>query len=473
MEKITSRNKWTYSIGCIGRDMMFVLVSMFILAYIQYTMNLSVAQFSAISMVMIFARIWDAVNDPMMGIIIENSRFKSGKFRPWILIGGVSNFVVTLLLFLIRPNGWGFVAFFAVAYIAWGMTFTMNDISYWSLLPNLSKDNKERNNLSNLVALFAAVGQFLAGGLIPGLVTGNAVMMYKVVGVVISFAFLGFTLFTYFGVREPKREVDKGGKVGLKKMIRIITKNDQLVVMTFVILLHTIASELFVALGLNFFYFEFGYGGIQLTIFTVFFGLGTLTANAVFPVLSKKHSRLSIMTFATSVSVIGYLIFLSLGYLFPMNEIVLYIAAFMIFFGQGMFFIIMVVMTANTIEYNEVLTGERNESIVFSVRPFMTKLAAAIQQGIVSLVLILSGVFVYSGQVADLEIEKAKGLVTDITMEANTILAAATPSMKLMLRIGMGLIPMLCLILAFVLIKRKYIINEEKYDQMLEQLANR
>jgi len=98
-------------------------------------------------------------------------------------------------------------------------------------------------------------------------------------------------------------------------------------------------------------------------------------------------------------------------------------------------------MTANTIEYNELLTGERNESIVFSVRPFMTKLGAAIQQGIVTIVLISSGVFVFSQQVADLEIQKASGLAADITDKANLILAGATPTMLLALRIGMGLNP--------------------------------
>ena len=150
MSTITKRNKWSYSVGCIGRDMLFVLVSMFILSYIQYTMDLTVVQFSVISGIMIFARVWDAVNDPMMGMIIENSRFKSGKFRPWIMIGGATNFIVTMLLFTVRPEGWAFVVFFGIAYLAWGMTFTMNDIAYWSLLPNLSRDNDERNFIAQI-----------------------------------------------------------------------------------------------------------------------------------------------------------------------------------------------------------------------------------------------------------------------------------------------------------------------------------
>lgn len=473
MEKITNRNKWTYSVGCIGRDMMFILVSMFILPYIQYTMNLTVAQFTAISGIMIFARVWDAVNDPMMGMIIENSRLKGGKFRPWVMIGGVSNFLITILLFLFRPSGWAFVLFFGVAYIAWGMTFTINDISYWSMLPNLSTNNDERNELTNLVLIFASIGQFLAGGLIPILVTGNAVRMYKLIGIAISFIFLAFTSLTYFGVREkidPNIEPKKKEKVDFKKMYKILLNNKQLIVVAGALLLYTVAIELFMAFGINFFYFEFGYGGAQITLFTVFFAIGTLSGLFVFPFLTNHFKRMKIMGLGTLISVIGYLIFLSLGYIIPMNEIILYGSTFLIFFGLNLFYVVLVVMTANVIEYNELQTGERNESIIFSIRPFMTKLGAAIQQGIVTLILVVSGVYVYSQKIADLEIQKSLGLIEEIGTQANLILANATPGMLLMLRIGMGLVPMVSIIAGYIIIRKKYIISEEKYDEILVKL---
>lgn len=256
-------------------------------------------------------------------------------------------------------------------------------------------------------------------------------------------------------------------------MFRILFRNDQIVIVTVAILLHTIASELFVAFGLNFFYFEFGYGGIQLTIFTVFFGLGTLTALALFPILNKKYNRFTILRFGVMISIIGYFIFLSLGYLIPMNEILLYSAAFMIFFGHSMFFVIVVILTANTIEYNQVKTGERNEAIIFSVRPFMTKLGAAFQQLILTLILIVSGVYTYSQKVAALEIAKATGTMEQITVEANNILSLATPQMLLTLRLGMGLIPMLCLVSGYLLLKRKYVVTEEKYDELLKIIEKR
>ena len=406
----------------------------------------------------------------MMGMIIENSKMKSGKFRPWILIGGASNFLATILLFTIRPEGWLFVVFFGVVYMTWGMTFTINDIAYWSLLPNLAKDNDSRNGLTNLILVFASIGQFLAGGLIPVLVTGNAVTMYRVVGVSVSFIFLGFTLLTYFGVQENPREDKKTDNVTVKKMFQILFNNDQLVVMTVALLLHTIASEIFVAFGLNFFYFEFGYGGEYLTVFTVIFALGTLTALGLFSLLVKKYSRSQIMTFGVICLSIGYSLFFVNGMLFEMSLVVLYSSGFLAFFGISLFYVIMIVMTANTIEYNEFKTGHRNESIIFSVRPLMTKIGAALQQSIVTVILITSGVVTLTSEIADLEIQKSEGVIADVTSSANAILASGTTGMKMSIRFGMAIVPLICILVAFVLIKKKYIIDEAYFEEITKEL---
>ena len=127
--KLDKRTKWSYCIGATGRDMAYALVSMFLLTYIQYTMKLTVAQYAVISAIMVVCLLWDAINDPMMGIIIENSHLKAGKFKPWIFIGVILNSLIIICLFTVRPEGWGFVAFFGVGYLLWGMTYTMNDIA--------------------------------------------------------------------------------------------------------------------------------------------------------------------------------------------------------------------------------------------------------------------------------------------------------------------------------------------------------
>lgn len=473
MEKLSKRNKWCYSVGGIGRDMIFILVSMFTLSYIQYTMKLTVVQFSAVSLIMIFARVWDGINDPMMGMIIENANLKKGKFKPWILIGGCANFAATILLFNIRPGGWLFVVFFGIVYITWGMTFTINDISYWSLLPNLAKDNDSRNKLTNLVLVFASIGQFLAGGLIPVLVTGNAVMMYRLIGIAVSFIFLGFTLLTYFGVQENRHEQKKEERVSVKKMFQILIQNDQLVVMTIVLLLHTVSSEIFVAFGLNFFYFNFGYGGELLTIFTVIFGLGTLSSLAAFSFMSKKLKHMQIIKIAAVILGSGYILFFLTGTLIPMNIATLFGGGFMVFFGISLFYVVIIVMTANTIEYNEYNTGMRNESIIFAVRPLMTKIGAALQQSIVTGILVVSGILKISSRIADLEIAKSEGGLQDISAAADAILSEGTDSMMMFIRLGMVAVPFICMLAVFILLSKKYKIDEEYFENLTAKLKSR
>ncbi|NMD38647.1 MAG: hypothetical protein GYA87_08225, partial [Christensenellaceae bacterium] len=250
----------------------------------------------------------------------------------------------------------------------------------------------------------------------------------------------------------------------LKNLYTSLLRNDQLVIAAIGLLLYTIAHELFISLSINYFYFHFGYGGAQITLFTVTFALGTLLSIAAFGKLSKKYKRLDIMRFGLTISSIGYLIFIAIGTILPLVEILLYMASLMIFFGHGLFFVIFVVLIANTIEYNYHKFGDRNEAVVFSVRPFMTKLGAAIQQLLLTLILISTGVYSYSQNIARLELEKNQGIFADITQQANALLQNADEPMKLMLRLLMGLVPLLFINIAYIITKKKYIITEELFE---------
>ena len=126
------------------------MVSAFLLVYVQFGVSLSLLQFTTLSLIIgIGGRIWDAINDPIMGAIIDGSHLKLGKFKPWILIGAVTCGIVILLMFNIRFwMGWNFVIFMTIMYFLWETTFTMNDIGYWSMLPSLSSHKNERNTVA-------------------------------------------------------------------------------------------------------------------------------------------------------------------------------------------------------------------------------------------------------------------------------------------------------------------------------------
>ena len=315
---IDKKTKWSYCVGATGRDAAYTLVSMFLLTYIQYTMKLEIIQFTVISVVMVICMIWDAVNDLLMSSIIENSRFKSGKYRPFIIAGAVLNAIVITLIFTVRPTGWAFVVFFCIMYLLWGMTYTINDIAYWGMLPSLSSDPRERDSLVTLMGIFVCIGQFSVAGVVPMVIAGNAIAAFRVIGLIVSLAFLLFQTLTFLGVTERERK-DNAEDVTLKSMFMILKRNDQLVHSGIAYVLFCVGQQLLLLLAVNFFYFEFGYSesGDLITYFTVMYGLGTLAAQFIYPLLTKKFTRDRIYGTCMIILTVGYLILLSFGYILP------------------------------------------------------------------------------------------------------------------------------------------------------------
>ena len=432
--KLDKRTKWSYCIGATGRDMAYALVSMFLLTYIQYTMKLTVAQYAVISAIMVVCLLWDAINDPMMGIIIENSHLKAGKFKPWIFIGVILNSLIIICLFTVRPEGWGFVAFFGVGYLLWGMTYTMNDIAYWGMLPSLTSDPGERNWLVTVQGIFICIGQFSVAGLLPDMVAGNAIMAYRTAAIVIAFCFIGFQLLTVFGVKERKRP-EKKRTLSLKDMFHIFLRNDQLIVIGIACLLFQIGNGLLIMIGMNFFYFEFGYsvGGSLVFWFTIMYGLGTLISEASFAWLSSKFTRNQIITAATSITVIGYMLFMSVGYIVP-----------------------------------------KHDSIISAVRSFATKLASAVDQAVVALILIISNIYAISQKISGLEIKAGTGELTseNVIVQADKFIQTADAGQRFILRLGIVAVPVISIGAAYILIKRKYIIDERKYEELVAEIKS-
>ena len=132
-ERITKRNLITFPVGTVGRDMMYNLVTSYLLTFVLFTRQLNAAQLSAITAIMVAARVFDALNDPIMGNIIERTRTKIGKFKPWLIVGILTTAVVIWATFNTKLQGWGFVVFFGFMYFMYSITYTMHDISYWGM----------------------------------------------------------------------------------------------------------------------------------------------------------------------------------------------------------------------------------------------------------------------------------------------------------------------------------------------------
>ena len=405
-----NRNKWLFGVSGIGRDMSYQLIASFLLTYIQFGMTLSIVQFTTISLLIgVGGRIWDAVNDPMMGAIIEGSHMKFGKFRPWILMGAVLTGAIIIAMFNVQSlSGWSFVVFMAVMYLLWESAFTMNDIGYWSMLASLSSKKEQRNSATMLTVVFAGVGAFIAQGGISFLYPGNVRQAFRWISIAVALIFVAMQTIMVLFIRErPRAVMEKNEKVSLKQMWDTIRKNDQVLWMTLSMLFYNVGSSLLVGLAYNLYYLEIGYDGNAI-VFIAIFGIFNIAAQAFYPKLAQKLGRKKLQTWSILVACVGYLGIALLGWtnILPFNLITLSIFGVFVFVGQALFYMASIINMTNCVEYNEYKRGERNEAVVSTLRPFMAKFADALKYGIVTLVLTVSVVYGLSQNISTLEVQK-------------------------------------------------------------------
>ncbi len=487
-DKLSLRNLLMFPIGTIGRDFLYNFFNGYLLSFCVFTKHLNVAQFSAITIIIVAARIFDAFNDPIMGGIVENTRTKWGKYKPWQLIGAALTAGVIIALFNIPVDGWGFIALLAVMYFLFSITFTMNDISYWGMMPTLTSDAHDRDKLTSFTQIMCAIGGGLAGLIVPMLtngdnaIGGSAATGYGVLAIVAAVLMFAFQLFTIFGVQEkplPKNLL-KTPPLKLKDMFRVLIKNDQLLWCALVMLLFNVGTNVVGGgLGMMYVYFEFGYNGMLWTVFGLGFAVVSTVFTLFYPWLSKKYGRDNLLYSCGIAIIVGYGLMMILGLTVPnvlLFEVlgmqitlrfVLMLLAYTVAGWGGGFYMIMVINMANTVEYNEYKTGKREEGLIFSLRPFTAKMGSALMQGLVSLVYIIAGVVTYTNQLTDID----RGLGGDATYES--VIAMVPDDSKIKLLVFTCVIPMVFLAVALIIYKKKCFLNEKKMSEMLAVIEER
>lgn len=475
--RVPGRTRYSFGFGCIGRDAAYTLVTNFIMTYLTLAVGLSNWQLAWVGVIMVAARVWDAVNDPMMGTIIDNTHTRWGKFKPYIITGAVLNSIFIVLLFsdFAGLGKTAFLVVFAVTYILWGMTYTMNDISYWSMLPSLTVNPKEREKVSSLARIGANIGLFVVTAAVPVVTQmGKMTEMYRIIAIAIAALFIGCQLLVVLGVKEQKNAVTAAqSHTTLRGMVRIILKNDQLLAIIVCMLLFNIGYFTTTGFGMQFFYFDYGvYGGMEFTIFAISIGVAQIVTLALYPKISKNLDRKQLFGLAILLVVLGYLGFMLVGYLLPMNMVVLCIIGLVLFAGQAIIQLLNLVLLADTIEYGQWKLGTRNESVIFSLNPFITKLASAIQAGIFAFTLAVSGLNQYSNQIS--ELEKSTSLSTaQIKQQANALVATIPGSATLMMRASMIVLPLALILTSYGIYRKYYKIDDKMYRQMIRELEQR
>ena len=451
MNKQDNKNRICFGLGTIGRDMFYSMVSMYLLWYLTEVLNLPDSTMWWMTGVLTVMRVFDALNDPIMGVLVDNTRSRFGKFKPWILIGAVVGSVFMVLMFTdLHLTGAAYILFFIVVYLGWDIFYGANDIAYWSMLPSLSLEQTTREKMGSFARICANIGLAVAVSLtlpVTGLLTdafGDAETGWFVYAILICTCLLGFQCFTLFGVKEKQGVFKDAEKTTLKDMVKVLFKNDQLLWVAIGMALVTIGFDTTTSFGTYFFKYAFRNENMY-SVFAALLVTVQIIALAIFPAFRKKYSRKQLFTASILLMIAGYILF----FFAPMNMIPIAIAGAMLFVAQAFIQLLMLMFLADTIEYGQWKFGKRNESITFSVQPFINKIGGAISTGIVSATIIISGI-------------NSAATPDDVTSEG-----------LLIMKISMMVIPLIIIVAGYFFYKRKYKIDKAMYDQIIADLTAR
>ena len=463
MTKQERRNKYCFGLGTVGRDAMYSLVSMYLMAHLTEVVGLSNFHLGIVTTLLLIFRIFDSVNDPFMGTIVDNTNTKWGKFKPWILSGMlVSGLLVILMFNNFDMSPTAFIILLAISYFLFSVFFTVNDLSYWSLMPAITKDPKQREGIGAVARICANVGMFavvLLYTMVPDIFAGFGVTdkrdAYFIFAIIVVLLMWGFQLFTLFGVKEDRRSLGKGEHTSVKDMFSILLKNDQLMVAAIAMALFMIGYCTTTSFGVHYFRYAFKNEDMYM-VFAAVLAVAQLSALIVFPMFRKKFTRKQMYVGSTVAVVVAYILF----FLSFEKLALVVIAGLVLFFAQAFIQLLTLLFLADAVEYGEWKLGKRNESVSFAVQPFVNQVGSAIATGVLGFTLIVSGINDVSEKVAN---------TTDPTEIADLINSTPDSAIWIM-KLAMMIFPLICIVAGFIIYMSKFKIDEKMYETIVADL---
>ena len=375
-----------YGIGAIGLDLSYGMFYSYLSYYLSSVLGL---EEGFLLLITPLARIWDGINDPMMGTIVDNTRTKHGKYRPWILIGALCNAVVLFLLFTsFGMSGLPLYIYIAIMYVLWGMTNTMADIPYWSMVPSFTSEEKERNLVATVARSFSGIGQGIISILTPiicpmlssGITDekGYSASGFSRWAGICGVALVFFALVCVLITKEKNVVYGEKKKFSLKQIFTVIKNNDQLVVFIVFAMLSNAGWYLTSSTAVYYFTDTLGNSKLQ-SLFQTIGTVGSVLGLLDVPVLTKWFSKRQTYTISLVTSIVGYGLMLITGPILKLNVVVMDVCYILASVGVSSMFVSQTIFLADIVDYGEYKNGERNESITFSMKGFLQKMAYTMQ----------------------------------------------------------------------------------------------
>ena len=459
------KSRLSYTAGAFGNDVFYATLSTYFIMFVTtHLFNTGDPKQNShyvllITNIISILRILEVFIDPLIGNMIDNTNTKYGKFKPWVVGGGIISSITLLLLFtdlggLNKTNPFLYLVLFGIIYLVMDVFYSIKDIGFWSMIPALSLDSHEREKMATFARIGSTIGANIVGVAIMPIVlffsmtnsSGSGdksgwfwfAFIVALIGVITSIA-------VGIGTREVESKLrDNKEKTSLKQVFKVLGKNDQLMWLSLGYWFYGLGINTLNALQLYYFTFILGDSGK----YSILYGLNTvvgLVSVSLFPSLAGKFNRKRLFYGCIAVMLGGIGIFSIAGTSLPM----ILTAAELFFIPQPLVFLVILMIISDSVEYGQWKLGHRDESLTLSVRPLVDKLGGAMSNWLVSTFAV------------------AAGMTTGAS--ASTI----TTHQQFIFKLGMFAFPAATMLIGAFIVARKITLTEARHAKIVEELEHR
>ncbi len=449
-----------YACGTFGHDFFYAMIGTYFMIFV--TSNLfnsdqsnSAYMIGIVTTIILVLRIGELFIDPFIGNTIDKTKTRWGKFKPWVIVGAIIAQVTLSILFTdmggLTSSPVIYLIVFSILYLIMDVFYSAKDVAIWSMIPALSFDSHERE----ITATFARIGSVFGGQLVTILVI-PIVLQFSVnsnggagdASGWFAFAVIGGGIATLgaiilgIGTKEENSALrENKSETSFKQVFSVLIKNDQLLWIACAYLVFGLGQN--IVNNFNLYYFIYVLGdSSQFSFLGVINVIIGLMAVALFPTLTQKFSRRKLFIYSIVIMVAALVL-----YAFAGKSVITTLAAAGLFaLPQPLIFLVVLMTITDTVEYGQLKLGHRDEALVLCVRPLIDKLSGAITSGIVGLTAVWVG------------------------MTGKATAASITPSDLMNFQIVMFAIPIVLIILATILYKKKVTLTEEKHAEIVKEL---
>lgn len=407
--------------------MAYGMMSSFLLAF--YTDIVFKDALWVVTVIMLIARVWDAINDPIMGSIVDRTRTKWGKCRPYLMAAPFPVAIFTILIFIAPDSSLNIrIAYAMFTYILWGMLYTMSDVPFWGLPSTMTPNNKERADFISFARVLNGVGSALPFVVMELTKGPDGYTRESYMYSAIAMAVVGAALFSlaFFNCKERiippvKKEsiIDNLSLIKLNKPLLLVLGLGVLAFGRYIINMCLVYAtrDIYVNAPPN----------VSMVLMSLALALGMFPGMVFMPALFKRFNYKQIAIYAGTFSFVFQLLFFVATIVSGYNY---YVALPFLFFAGipfGIYNVLTFAIIGDSVDYMEWKTGKRTEGLGFACQTFMNKMGAAVSTAIIPIMLIIIGYVAPDNRSADYEIPRLGLTVIFAVVPAISMLLSTIP----------------------------------------------